>query len=106
MEFEEVRKEGLRFKGKTFILNCMESGKDFHRLGIVVPGKYYQKAVHRNKIKRCVREWFRTHKHRLVPPGKDLVVVALPGRKDFGCKSIMEELSDLCRQAGLMNWED
>ncbi|SFM74840.1 ribonuclease P protein component [Thermodesulforhabdus norvegica] len=104
-EFELVRKEGSRFKGKTFILNYMESGNSFHRLGIIVPGKYYRKAVQRNRIKRCVREWFRTHKHDLKTPGKDLVVVALPGRQDFSCKSVMKELSDLCRRAGLMNWE-
>lgn len=101
-EYEAVKKKGNRLRGKFFVLNFMVTDRPFHRVGIIVPGRFYRKAVHRNRIKRCVREWFRTHKYTLVQPGKDIVIIAMPGRKDFSCTSVFKELLDLCMRAGLM----
>jgi ribonuclease P protein component len=76
----------------------MLNGLAFSRLGIVVPKKYYKKAVKRNRIKRCIREWFRLHKHLLSSPGKDIVVVVLPGLELRNCRYVFEELGRLCER--------
>ncbi len=82
-------------------MNYMENGLSNHRLGIVVSKRYYKKSVRRNRIKRCVREWFRLHKHYIDKPGKDIVVVAIREMKDLSCRKIAEELCELCTKAGL-----
>lgn len=46
------------------------------RLGVTV-SRRVGGAVVRNRVKRRLREWFRTHQ-ALIPLGKDLVVIARP----------------------------
>lgn len=46
---------------------------DKARLGLVVAKRVIRQAVHRNRIKRVIRESFRVHQHLLV--GLDLVVL-------------------------------
>ncbi|NTW35226.1 MAG: ribonuclease P protein component, partial [Syntrophobacteraceae bacterium] len=43
-------------------------------------------------IKRCLREFFRLHKHRIPLPGKDVVVIARPGAQDLTPSQIAAEL--------------
>ncbi len=100
-DFSRVRIEGKRYRSKHFAINYVENGLMHHRLGIIVPKKYYKKAVHRNRIKRCVREWFRLHKYYIAEPYRDIVVVGLGGIENFSCRKIAEELSGLCTKAGL-----
>lgn len=97
-DFDRIRSKGKRIKGRFAIINYMPNGLSFWRLGIIVPKKYYKKAVERNRVKRCVREWFRLHKHLLSSPGKDMVVVVLPGTGLKRCRDIFEELGRLCKR--------
>jgi ribonuclease P protein component len=46
------------------------------RLGLTV-SRRVGGAVVRNRVKRRLREWFRSHRE-LVPLGKDLVIIARP----------------------------
>jgi ribonuclease P protein component len=63
------------------------------RLGIVVAKKNQKKAVHRNRIKRIVRECFRLRQSQI--SGFDLVVVA----KKWRAKASSEDLRrELCEQ--------
>lgn len=50
------------------------NGLDHPRVGLVVGKKVAKRAVRRNYIKRCVREWFRLHRQEL--GGVDYVVRA------------------------------
>ena len=59
------------------------------RLGITVTRKVGN-AVRRNRIKRLVREWFRTRKEQL--SGCDLVVIARRGASDLDLTSAAAEL--------------
>lgn len=61
------------------------------RLGLVVSRKVGN-AVARNRVKRRVRELFRTTSD-LVPAGVDLVVIAGPGAADTSLAAIREEWS-------------
>jgi len=96
LAFDLVKAKGKKIKGRSLIFNYMPNGLSFSRLGVVVPKKYYKKAVERNRIRRCVREWFRLHKYLLASPPKDVVVVALPGIELRMCKGIFKELDSLC----------
>lgn len=94
--FDLVKAGGKRVKSRFFILNYMPNNLSFSRLGLIVPKKYYRKAVERNRVKRCVREWFRLHKDLLSSPPKDIVVIVLPGISLKNCKQSFEELERLC----------
>ena len=50
-----------------------------HRLGLVIAKKNVRLAVHRNRIKRVAREFFRTH-----PAGESAVDVVLLARRGIG----------------------
>ena len=47
------------------------------RLGLVIAKKHVRLAVQRNRIKRQLRESFRSHQHALI--GLDIVALARPG---------------------------
>ncbi|HNE26573.1 MAG TPA: ribonuclease P protein component, partial [Pseudomonadales bacterium] len=47
------------------------------RLGLVIAKKHVRLAVQRNRIKRQLRESFRSHQHALM--GLDIVALARPG---------------------------
>ena len=66
-------------KGKSAVtphlaLYARRNGRDHGRLGITVSTKL-GKAVHRNKVRRRLREIYRLHQAELLP-GWDVVVVA------------------------------
>jgi ribonuclease P protein component len=84
-EYRNAKKQGTRRRTGNFIVNIAANGLPYHRLGLVVQKKYWN-AVGRNRIKRRLREWFRLHKDQIPSPGKDVVIVALPGaeRLSFG----------------------
>lgn len=70
---------GLYARGKTaassyLALYCRKSRLPYSRLGITVGGKLGG-AVIRNKVRRRIREIYRTNEDKLVP-GYDIVVVA------------------------------
>jgi ribonuclease P protein component len=63
-DFRRVMKLGRRNSSRNFILFVQESGRKFHRLGIVVK-KEIGPATFRNRMKRYIREFFRLHKREM-----------------------------------------
>jgi ribonuclease P protein component len=91
-EYLRVKGEGRRLPCKSFVVNVASNGLEHHRLGLVVQKRFWN-AVQRNRIKRCLREWFRLHKHRLPGPGKDIVVIARPGAERLKMPEMAELLN-------------
>lgn len=90
-EYDRVKAEGRRLRTSHFGVGIAVNHLDHHRLGLVVQKRYWS-AVGRNRIKRCIREFFRLNRHRIPLPGKDLVVIARPGAQDLNPAQIAEEL--------------
>lgn len=72
-DFDACFKARQRLQGRYFILQWC-AGRQSARLGLAVSRKVDGRAVVRNRIKRCTRETFRRHRHRLA--ALDLVVSA------------------------------
>lgn len=67
------------------------------RLGLTV-SRRVGGAVVRNRVKRRVREWFRTH-HAIFPKGKDCVVVARPAAASATFAELGRELESVASRA-------
>jgi ribonuclease P protein component len=94
-DFLSVQARGAKVHTRNFVAICADSALPQGRLGLTV-SRRVGNAVVRNRVKRLVREWFRTH--GWVKPGKDLVVVA---RSSAGAVGGMSEVAaDLAQIQG------
>lgn len=75
-DFQDVFARGAKTVGPQFVGYALAGEGTERRLGVAVSRKVGN-AVARNRVKRQIREWFRTHRHRL-RPGLRLVIVARP----------------------------
>ena len=73
-DFAKIFNHGQKSHGKYFLLIVTSNNLEHARLGIAVSRKVSTKAVIRNRIKRQIRESFRTNKNIL--KGLDCVVIA------------------------------
>lgn len=92
-EFERVRKNGASARGRILALYECPNGSPRRRLGIAV-SKAVGNAVVRNRVKRLIREAFRTGRTAL-HAGVDILVVARAPASDATYAQIARELSDL-----------
>jgi len=98
-QYQKVKKEGRRAKTAHFGVNYNCNRLSSHRLGLVVQKRFWN-SVHRNRIKRCLREWFRIHKKQIPLPGKDIVIVARPGAERLSVQDISTELMKIFQGQG------
>lgn len=82
-EFFHVYRSGSRLRGKGFSLVYTSNNLTYSRLGISV-NRRIRGAVHRNRIKRIIRENFRLH-HELFPGSCDIVFTVSP---DFNLATV------------------
>ncbi|MEW5914704.1 MAG: ribonuclease P protein component [Thermodesulfobacteriota bacterium] len=87
----QARRAGCRH----FVVLWRANGLTDSRLGITVTRRVAG-AVGRNRLKRLVREAFRTAGPHL-PPGLDLVVIAKPGATELNGRQAARELWRLWR---------
>lgn len=66
------------------------------RLGIIVAKKNVRLAVSRNRIKRLLRESFRTHKHDI--PSYDIVMLAKHSSNQADAEKLSKELQYVWRK--------
>ena len=88
-EFLAVQQRGKRLYAGKLVILALDAGGKRPRIGITVPGKVAN-AVIRNRIKRWVREAFRSVAADLPPV--DLVVIARAGADDVGLGGAREAL--------------
>lgn len=72
-DFVALRSARARIDGRFFRIRYVPGATDLARLGMAVSRKVSKRAVVRNRIKRCLRESFRTHRASL--PAVDLLVI-------------------------------
>jgi ribonuclease P protein component len=99
-EYEAAQNRGQKLHTRSFLVFVYaRTGEDpsgAPRLGVTV-SKKVGNAVVRNRIKRMIREAFRTRKS-LFPPGRDIVVVAKRAAAEADSASVVEQLETLCRR--------
>ena len=99
-DFKRAVKSGKRRTSEGFVVviaprrepTVGESDENRRQLGIMVSrlgvtvSKRVGNAVIRNRVKRCIREWFRGARERL-PAGSDIVVIARRRARELsGCE--------------------
>lgn len=76
-DFQRNRRRGKKHHSAHFVVSISPGPGPSWRLGLVVSRKVGS-AVHRNRVKRIVREVFRLDGEK-IPPHSDIVVIARPG---------------------------
>ena len=71
-DFTDAMKHGKSVRGRCLNVIIRSAGSNRARLGLIVPKRLLSRAVDRNRLKRILREWFRSQHDRL--QGKDCVV--------------------------------
>lgn len=95
-QFGEVLKNGVRLNNLFITLIAFENpAHSIARLGLVTK-KTIGKAVVRNRVKRRLREIFRTNKHR-IKRGLDIILIPKPPITALSYREIESGILDLLR---------
>ena len=89
-EFLQIQNAGRRVATRHFLVTYLCKGEGMPRLGITVTKKIGNSVV-RNRVKRAVRETFRTNAACL-SRGASIVVIARDGAGSLGVPATTEEL--------------
>jgi len=96
-DFQRVNRTGVRRGGPHFVAVVAPSRGDAEpKLGLAV-SRRVGNAVARNRVKRRVREWFRSTRETL-PRATDWVVIARAGAAELDTRVTRAELSELARR--------
>ena len=98
-DFALVFAEGRAVSDRWLVVHARPNGLPHNRLGLAV-GKKHGNAVARNRLKRLLREAYRTQKLRL-PQGYDLVIVPQKGCPDH-FEPLRQSVADLLKQVSHM----
>lgn len=98
-DYERVKRRGRRVRSAHFRVTYAPNNTGGHRLGLVVQKRFWN-AVQRNRIKRTLREFFRLEKHRIGPPAKDIVILAMPGAEKLHPQAIASEILAVLMEEG------
>lgn len=94
VEFKLIFQQPIRSGDDCFRVLARVNGAQSHRLGMAVSKKVCAKAVGRNRIKRIVRENFRTHMAgKISDKALDFVVMPTTTTKNQNNKALNESLS-------------
>lgn len=103
-DFRRLYARGKSAASPLLVVYCRKNGGSRNRLGLTV-GTKVGKAVHRNRIRRRLREIYRLCEDRL-KCGFDIVVVARVRCRGAGYRELESELTRLFSSLGLMKGED
>lgn len=114
MEFSQSLKKNHEFrrlyaKGKSavspiLVLYCRRNGRKVNRLGITVGGKIGN-AVQRNRVRRRLKECYRTNEGRF-SVGYDLILVARVRIRSASYQQIEGQMLRLAGRLGILRQEE
>jgi len=90
-EYRLIKKMGCKYTTPHFVLLARDNNINNSRLGITV-SRRVGNAVQRNRLKRVIREFFRTRVH-LYPALTDYSIIAKPGTALLSSSEINIELN-------------
>ncbi|MBX7142992.1 MAG: ribonuclease P protein component [Oligoflexia bacterium] len=96
---ELAKSSGQKLYGRSFLLLVAPSDKAYSRLGVTVTLKIDKRAVVRNRIKRRVREAFRSIQPILRAP-IDIVIIARQGSGECELGQIQREFKESLKRGG------
>ncbi|MEW5766597.1 MAG: ribonuclease P protein component [bacterium] len=102
-DFKCVFTKGRSFANQFLIIYVLRKGEG-RRIGFVV-SKKIGKAVVRNKVRRRLREIYRTNKYKF-KSGLELVVIARPGIIELDFEGTQRYFLALCQRAKVMMGND
>ena len=110
-EFRRVREKGTLTRGRVFRLASIKNELSEHRLGLSISKSAVPKASKRIRIKRIIRELFRTNREKIKGGPYDMVVyIKGPLRDDLefakakqDLVSLMEKIGEQCSNPQLLN---
>ncbi len=97
-EFNRAWAKGRKRHASHFIIIVMQKTEGPTRLGITASRKVGG-AIQRNRVKRLVREFFRTHRDQL-PMGADISIIAKKGAAGLDLNRVSTELGILLVESG------
>lgn len=95
-QFDNVFQNPFRVSSPLFTILAKANQLPHPRLGLTIAKKRVKLAVHRNRIKRCVRDNFRLHQHEL--PGVDLVLMVKGDISNTANDELHRQLEKLWRK--------
>ena len=96
LDYSRVFSGSKRINNKAFtLLIHYNDDSNCSKLGLVISKKVHKTAVQRNRIKRLIRESFRTKKHLKLA---DYVVMAKPGSAAFSNAELLSSINELWSQ--------
>lgn len=95
-DFKQVFRKRRKTAARYGAFHLRSNGLGYARLGITVSRKVSKRAVQRNRIKRVVREFFRTNKASM--NGMDIVFTAFPGCAELANEDIRKLVEGLWRR--------
>ena len=98
-QFQKIYKEGDKYLDNLFILYVLPNNTQENRVGLTVTKKVGI-SVQRNRIKRVIREVFRSLKG--IAPGNDLVVIARKAAVDLEYSQAQDSLTHLLYRARIL----
>ena len=100
-EFKRLYNKGKSAASKCVVVYCMRNRKAENRLGITVSTKLGG-AVHRNRIRRRLKEIYRLNEHNF-RKGYSIVIVARQRSKDAGWDELQASVLYLFGKLNFIN---
>ncbi len=101
-DFDYVRKNGIKFVGKNFILVVAKHEDESLKCGVICSKKYNKRAVKRNRARRILWESFRLLKESISPA--HFVLITRKWIADKKQQDVQKEMEYLLKKAKV--WVD
>ncbi len=90
-DFQQIQENGDKFFSKHFIIFSLKNNDNQNKIGITISKKVDKRAVVRNRLKRYIREIYRTNKEKILDNHK-LVVIAKKNAGNLKYHDVKREL--------------